>query len=109
MEAKEHADIVICMDADLQHDIGALPEFLDKRAEGYELIYGIKASRGRKPWIRKITANLFYWTAGQLGSPLLKGHSDYSLMTRQVLDALEQYGERNLMFRAILKQLGFKQ
>ena len=41
MEAKEHADIVICMDADLQHDIGALPEFLDKRAEGYELIYGI--------------------------------------------------------------------
>lgn len=109
MEAKEHADIVICMDADLQHDIGALPEFLDKRADGYELVYGIKASRGREPWIRKITANLFYWTAGQLGSPLLKGHSDYSLMTRQVLDALEQYGERNLMFRAILKQLGFKQ
>lgn len=109
MEAKELADIVICMDADLQHDINAIPRFLDLRAEGYELIYGLKASRGKEPFVRKITAKLFYWLMGKLGSPVMKGHADYSLMTKQVLEALEGYGERNMMFRALLKQLGFRQ
>ena len=109
MEAKEHADIVICMDADLQHDIDAIDTFLDKRAEGYELLYGLKASRGKEPFIRKITAKFFYRFMGKLGSPVLRGHSDYSLMTKQVLEALSEYSECNMMFRAILRQLGFKQ
>lgn len=108
MEARKHADIVICMDADLQHDIDAVPDFLQKRREGYELVYGLKASRGKEPFIRKITAGMFYWVMGKLGSPVLKGHSDYSLMTSQVLDALSEYEECNMMFRAILFQLGFK-
>lgn len=109
MEARLHADIIICMDADLQHDIDAIPEFLKKRGEGYELIYGLKAERGKEPFIRKITAAAFYKFMTFLGSPVLSGHSDYSLMTRQVVDALAEYGECNMMFRAILYQLGFKQ
>lgn len=109
MEAKDAADIVICMDADLQHDINAIDTFLDKREEGYELLYGLKTSRGKEPFIRKITAKFFYWFMGKLGSPVLRGHSDYSLMTYQVLEALSEYNESNMMFRAILRQLGFNQ
>lgn len=109
MEAKEHADIVICMDADLQHDIDAIESFLELRQQGFELIYGIKTSRGRESIFRKLPAMLFYWLAGHFGSPISQGHSDYSLMTRQVLEALSEYGESNMMFRAMLKQLGFKQ
>jgi len=109
MEARPEADIVICMDADLQHDIGAIDGFLDLRAEGYELVYGLKRSRAKEPIVRKFTAWLFYKLMSFLGSPVLKNHSDYSMMTRQVLDALSEYGEANMMFRSILKQLGFKQ
>lgn len=109
MEAKDAADIVICMDADLQHDINAIDTFLDKREEGYELLYGLKTSRGKEPFIRKITAKFFYWFMGKLGSPVLRGHSDYSLMTKQVLEALSEYNESNMMFRAVLRQLGFNQ
>ncbi len=109
MEAKELADIIICMDADLQHDINAIDDFLDKRAEGYELLYGLKRSRGKEPFIRKITAKLFYRVMGMLGSPVLKGHADYSLMTKQVLNALSEYGESNMMFRALLRHTGFRQ
>ncbi len=109
MEAKELADIVICMDADLQHDINAIGDFLDKRAEGYELLYGLKRSRGKEPFIRKITAKLFYRVMEFLGSPVLRGHADYSLMTKQVLDALSEYGESNMMFRALLRHTGFRQ
>ena len=59
MEAKELADIIICMDADLQHDIDVIPDFLQKRKEGYELVYGLKASRGKEPFVSKITAGIF--------------------------------------------------
>ena len=109
MEGKELAEIIICMDADLQHDISAIDTFLDKRAEGYELLYGLKRTRGKEPFIRKITAKLFYGVMGMLGSPVLKGHSDYSLMTKQVLEALSEYGESNMMFRALLRHTGFRQ
>lgn len=109
MEARSEADIVICMDADLQHDINAVEEFLDLRSQGYELVYGLKRSRSKESMRRHLTAKIFYWVMGKLGSPVLKNHSDYSLMTRQVLDALSEYGETNMMFRSILKQLGFRQ
>ncbi len=109
MEARSEADIVICMDADLQHDINAVDEFLDLRSQGYELVYGLKRSRSKESMRRHLTAKIFYWVMGKLGSPVLKNHSDYSLMTRQVLDALSEYGETNMMFRSILKQLGFRQ
>ena len=49
MEARMHADVVVCMDADLQFDIDAIDEFLALHAQGYELVYGIKKTRGAEP------------------------------------------------------------
>ncbi len=109
MEARSLGDIVICMDADLQHDIDAIPDFLRLYQEGYDLVYGVKASRCREPFFRKLTAAAFYTLMERLGSPIIKNHADYSLMTRQVLDALSEYGETNMMFRGILRSLGFRQ
>ena len=109
MEARLHADAVVCMDADLQFDIDAIDEFLALHAEGYDLVYGIKKSRGAEPLYKRVFSGLFYSLMGKLGSPIQKNHTDYCLMTRQVCDALAEYGETNLIFRGLLKQLGFKQ
>ena len=109
MEARLHADVVVCMDADLQFDIDAIDEFLSLHAQGYELVYGIKKSRGAEPFYKRIFSKIFYSLMGRLGSPIQKNHTDYCLMTRQVCDALAEYGETNLIFRGLLKQLGFKQ
>lgn len=109
MEARLHADAVVCMDADLQFDIDAIDEFLALHAEGYELVYGIKKSRGAEALCKRIFSSLFYSLMGKQGSPIQKNHTDYCLMTRQVCDALAEYGETNLIFRGLLKQLGFKQ
>ena len=109
MEAKEHADIVICMDSDLQHDINAVDDFLEKYQKGYDLIYGIKKNRGKESFLKKGAASLFYTVMQKLGSPILKDHTDYSLMTKQVLTALSEYGETNFIFRGILRSMGFKQ
>lgn len=109
MEARQHADAVVCMDADLQFDIDAIDEFLALHSEGYELVYGIKKSRGAEPFYKRVFSSIFYSLMGKLGSPIQKNHTDYCLMTRQVCDALAEYGETNLIFRGLLKQLGFKQ
>ncbi len=109
MEARPLSDIVICMDADLQHDIEAMGNFLRLYQEGYDLIYGVKSNRSREPFYKKLTAAAFYKLMERLGSPIIKNHADYSLMTRQVLDALSEYGETNMMFRGILRSLGFRQ
>ncbi len=109
MEARPLADIVICMDADLQHDINAINNFLTLYHKGYDLIYGVKLTRGKEPFYKKVTAAAFYKLMNRLGSPIIKDHTDYSLMTRQVLDALAEYGETNMMFRGILRSLGFRQ
>lgn len=109
MEARLHADVVICMDADLQFDIEAVPQFLELYAEGYSLVYGIKNNRGKESFYKKVAASLFYSLMQKLGSPILKDHSDYCLMSRQVCDALSEYGESNLIFRGLLRSLGFRQ
>ncbi len=109
MEARPLADITICMDADLQHDINAINRFLTLYHKGYDLIYGVKLTRGRESLYKKVTAAAFYGLMNRLGSPIIKDHTDYSLMTRQVLDALAEYGETNMMFRGILRSLGFHQ
>lgn len=109
MAARERADIVVCMDADLQHDINAIDLFLDKYQEGYDLVYGIKNNRGREPFYKRIFSSVFYGIMRKLGSPIIKDHSDYSLMSAQVLNALAEYGESNFIFRGILRSLGFRQ
>ena len=108
MEARNIADIVVSMDADMQHDIESIDNFLEKRREGYELVYGVKASRGVESSLRKITAHAFYFLMSKLGSPVLPGHSDYCLASKMVLDALSEYQECYIMVRALLYQLGFK-
>lgn len=108
MEALNRADIVVTIDADLQHDIDAIDDFLKQRAAGYDLVYGIKSSRGRETFVRKAGAWMFYRIMQKLGAPVQRDNSDYCLMSKKVIEALSEYKESNIMFRALLYQLGFK-
>lgn len=109
MAARQKADVVVTMDADLQFDLDAVDSFLSLYAEGNDLVYGLKRNRGKEPVFKKLAAGVFYGMMKHIGAPVIPNHSDYTLMTRQVCDALAEYGESNLMFRALVKSLGFKQ
>lgn len=109
MEARKDADIMIVMDADLQFDIDAADNFIKLHEEGYDLIYGIKKNRGKEAFYKTVASRAFYKLMSVLGAPVEKNHSDYCLLTREVSHALSEYGEVNLIFRGLLKQLGFKQ
>lgn len=109
VEGGKIADLVACMDADLQFDLNALDKFLECYREGYELVYGIKLNRGNENILRRGSARLFYAVMSMLGSPVCNNHTDYCLMTKRVCQALSEYCESHIIFRGLLKNLGFRQ
>lgn len=108
LESRKICDMAICMDADLQHDINAIDAFIEKHNNGAELVCGLKKKRGKESLFRRITAKIFYWVMERLGAPVMNGHSDYCLISKNVINALSEYKETHMMFRGILHQLGFE-
>lgn len=108
MTAKQYADIVISMDADLQDDINAVDGFLDKRAEGCEIVYGVRSSRETDSRFKRWTARSYYKLLAKMGVEITYDHADYRLMSRKALDALEEFSEVNLFLRGMVPMLGFK-
>ena len=108
MTAKEHADIVISMDADLQDDINAVHEMVEKYKAGCDIVYGVRSSREKDTAFKRSTAQGYYKLMKLLGVDIVYNHADYRLMSKRALDALSQYGEVNLFLRGIVPQLGYK-
>lgn len=108
MTAKEYADIIVSMDADLQDDINAIDGFLEKRAEGCEIVYGVRSSRETDTGFKRWTAQTYYKTLEKMGVEITYNHADYRLMSRRAVEALEDFREVNLFLRGIVPMIGFK-
>lgn len=108
MTAKKYADVVISMDADLQDDINAIDEMLDKYYSGCEVVYGVRSSRKKDTWFKKTTAQGFYKFMKFMGVDVVYNHADYRLTSRKVLEEFENYKEVNLFLRGMFPLVGFK-
>ncbi|STO12012.1 Uncharacterized glycosyltransferase ykoT [[Flavobacterium] thermophilum] len=106
--AKTHADCLISIDADLQDDLSAIREFVQKFREGYDIVYGVRRRRDTDTWFKRHTAQGFYRLMKMFGVDLVYNHADYRLMSRRAVEALEQFGEVNLFLRGIVPLLGFR-
>lgn len=106
MTAKEWADAVITIDADLQDDIECIPEMVKEMLAGNEIVYSIKSSRLGDPIIKRLSAQAFYKLQNMMGIKSIYNHADFRLMTRKALNMLENYDERNLYLRGIIPQIG---
>ncbi|MBQ7563122.1 MAG: glycosyltransferase family 2 protein [Lachnospiraceae bacterium] len=107
MTAKERADIVVTIDADLQQDIEALDRFIDCYKKGSEVVYGVRNDRSSDGFLKKTTASLYYKLMQGLGSNVITNHADYRLVSKKVLDALSDYREVNLFLRGLIPAMGF--
>ena len=108
MTAKEYADVVISMDADLQDDINAVDEMLDKYNDGCDVVYGVRSSRKKDTFFKKHTAQAFYKFMKAMGVDVVYNHADYRLTSKRVLENFENYKEVNLFLRGIFPLIGFK-
>lgn len=107
MTVKDYADMVISMDADLQDDINAIDEMIDKYLVGTDIIYGVRSSREKDTFFKKVTAEGFYKVMNTMGANTVFNHADYRLMSKRALEGLAQYGEVNLFLRGIVPMIGY--
>ena len=108
LTAKEYADVVISMDADLQDDINAIDEMLEKYNNGCEIVYGVRSSRKKDTFFKKVTAEGFYKFMKLMGVDIVFNHADYRLTSKKVLEQFENYKEVNLFLRGIFPLIGYK-
>ena len=108
MTARNYADIVVSMDADLQDDINAIDGFLDKRADGCDIVYGVRSSREKDTAFKRGTAQAYYKLLEHMGVEITYNHADYRLMSKRAIDALAEFKEVNLFLRGLVPMVGFK-
>lgn len=108
MTAKEYADIVISMDADLQDDINVVDKFIEEYLNGSDIVYGVRSSRKTDTVFKRSTALAYYRILEKMGVDIVYNHADYRLMSKRALNALEQFKEVNLFLRGIVPIIGYK-
>ncbi len=108
MTVKDHCDMAISMDADLQDDINAVDEMIQKYYDGCDVVYGVRSSRQTDTFFKRFTAESFYKVMSKLGVDIVFNHADYRLMSKRALENLENFKEVNLFLRGIVPLIGYK-
>ena len=108
MTARQWADAVITIDADLQDDIECIPRMVRLLADGNDIVYGVKVSRQADPLLKRMSAQAFYKLQSTMGVESVYNHADFRLMSRRALDMLADYDERNLYLRGLIPQIGLR-
>ena len=108
MTARNWADAVITIDADLQDDIECIPQMVKNFEEGNDIVYGVKVSRQADPFMKRMSAMAFYKLQNSMGVESVYNHADFRLMSKRALDMLADYKETNLYLRGLIPQIGLK-
>lgn len=107
MTAKDYADVIISMDADLQDDINAVDEMMQKFYDGCDVVYGVRSARKKDTWFKRVTAESFYKFMKVLGVDVVYNHADYRLTSKRVLEEFSNFKEVNLFLRGMFPLVGF--
>lgn len=106
--AVEHAEMIVSIDADLQDDVNAIKEMVQKYQDGYDVVYGVRRKRKTDTWFKRTTALGFYKLMNAMGTKTVYNHADYRLMSKRALEYLLQFKERNLFIRGLVPLVGYK-
>ena len=106
--AQAEGDCIAVMDCDLKHPPETLIKMYRLWEDGYQVIEGVKASRGRESFIHKMFAKTFYSIISDATGIDMSRASDFKLMDRQAAEEFLKLPERNVFFRALSSWVGFK-
>lgn len=101
-------DCCAVMDCDLQHPPKTLIEMYHLWQQGYEVIEGVKKSRGQESAFHKASAGLFYKIMTKAVKIDMSRASDYKLLDKKAVNALLAMPERNAFFRALSSWIGYR-
>lgn len=106
---EDKCDCVISIDADMQDDIGAMREMIDKYMSGADIVYGVRRRRDSDSWFKRFSAEQAYRLMNMLGVRTVFNHSDYRLLSAKALKELCRFGERNIYLRGLVPLIGFNE
>lgn len=102
-------DVVIPIDADLQHPPEVIPEMLARWQEGYEVVLARRRSRETDHVLQRRLANLFYRAHNRLSECEIPDNvGDFRLLERRVVEALRQLPERSRFMKGLFAWVGFR-
>ncbi|MDD5966787.1 MAG: glycosyltransferase family 2 protein [Blautia sp.] len=106
--ANAEGDCIAVMDCDLQHPPETLVEMYRLWEQGYEVVEGVKRSRGKESILHRASAGMFYKIMSKAVQIDMSRASDFKLMDRKAVEALLSMPERNAFFRALSSWVGYR-
>ena len=101
-------DAVILMDGDLQHPPQHIPEMVRLWQEGFDIVEGVKLTRGKESMASRFNARIFYGLFRRFSGYDLRNASDFKLLDRHVVEQWRRLGEHDTFFRGLSAWLGYK-
>lgn len=99
---------VIVLDADGQHPVELIPDFVKKWEKGAEVVIGVRKANKNEGIIKKLGSKFFYSTLRLIGAPdTIPGSTDFRLIDRIVVEEFNSLTERNRITRALIDWFGF--
>jgi len=102
-------DAAVMLDADGQHPIDVVQEFLAKWREGYQVVIGVRLSNEKEGFIKHFGSKLFYKLIGTMADGrTIPNSTDFRLLDRRVIDEFNHLTEHNRITRGLIDWLGFR-
>ena len=103
-------NIVITMDADLQHPPKTIKELYFKYIEGFDIVNTIRKDSQDIGFIKKTTSKGFYKLINNLSETYTQpAAADFRLMSRKTVNAFLELPEKDRFTRGLISWMGFKQ
>ncbi len=106
---RARGDLVLLMDADLQHPPALIGDMVAAWRDGADMVYTVRSTRGDESLLKKLGTHLFYRIVNA-GSPvpIPANAGDFRLLDRKVVDALKSLPERNRFMKGLYAWVGFR-
>lgn len=103
-------DAIILMDADFQHPLTMLADFVAQWEAGYDMVYAVRQSRSDESWLKRVCTKAFYRFASKINRINIPANAgDFRLLDRKIVTALQQLPERNRFMKGLYCWVGFKE
>lgn len=105
---ESYGECCVVIDCDLQHPPEKIVEMYRLWEQGYEVVEGVKSSRGTEGKLHTLSAEIFYSVISRATGFDMMNASDFKLLDRKAVDVLINMREKNAFFRALSSWIGFK-
>lgn len=106
---RAQGDAVLTIDADGQHPVELIPEFIKRWRGGSKVVIGVRVANSKEGLVKRYGSKLFYWFFNRFsGIKLVPGATDFRLIDHSVRLEFTRMNEHNRITRGLIDWLGYK-